>query len=580
VVTNVHLQGGTPPLTPRAPRAVRRRRHNDSNSPLLDLPDSALGIIASKMGKRARLVCIKLCQVYGPPGAVICPPAKVCTVQNGWVHNCSDAVAKLLSVTDSWAYPVGHVLASGLYLSARDCGELAAALLDLPALTCKAICRTPNGVADDNGGVVAPLTSLTRLCVLEAFADLHAVTTFAPHLRALEVRILQLPRDNGTPLGKWGPETIRLWTGAITNLRSLQHVELPLNVSGLATPAFACTLQRLTALTHLGLDMLGHVPAEGFDGLRITQALAALPLVASVKLDGAIRVLGGSLGPALQALRLRRLELIEDALGRDDEREEGEDVPSGPDPIPAGCLPKITAMRELRHMTISGRHLSGSSAELQRMCSGGSTSLQSLALHSVHPANLQLVLNVLARLPALTSLSLRLSLCRDDSLRSTHDERLECVLEQQPQLRHLEVWTDAHRFMPVLTRFSALTSFHIKVLSKWHTPFQFHASDLKPIWRLTTLRKLVLDADVDDDSRGKCLRGVRKLPLLEELELPRGDWFVESVWSLVPPPEQLKKVAVGISRKASARLRDFYQHQQMFSDDYGVELTTYYWYVR
>jgi hypothetical protein len=520
------------------------------------------------MGKRARLVCIKLCQAYGSPGAGLCVPPNVSL--DGY-SSSSGANSTLLSVAQSWSFPVGHVRARGLRLSALDCGELAAALPSLPALTCEAINHACTGCEFvDSPDSIAPRTCVTKLCVEEAYADLRSITTFAPNLRSLEVG-----RFNASTAFMFEPGNPLLtdcrpsWTGAVTTLRSLQHVHLPVAVDCLGSPAFACALQRLTGLTHVGLDFqLGAAPVAALatqDGLRITQALAALPLVASVKLDGAFRVLGGSLGRALQALRLRKLELFERWFTEDVDGEGLSGV--------AGCLPNITAMPELEHMTVAGVRLAGS-VELLQACSGGSSSLQSLALHWVHVNEAPLACDVLACLTALTSLSLRFNNYRDflvqGTMRPAHSARLARAVQQQTKLQHLALWADLHDFAALAT-LPALTSLDFRLTAGRSLPAPVLDSYLELLASLGSLRKLALDGCFH--GRGhlvQCVEGLRKLPLLQELELPSIEWSEEVVRALLPPPEQLKKVAVRI--QLSERCDGVCELQQTLSEIYGVEL--------
>jgi hypothetical protein len=85
---------------------------------------------------------------------------------------------------------------------------------------------------------------------------------------------------------------------------------------------------------------------------------------------------------------------------------------------------------------------------------------------------------------------------------------------------------------------------------------------------LSSLRKLSLQAcNIKQGLRAECMRMVRSLPLLEEVQLHGGVWAEGEVAVLVPPPEALQKVVLGTPASAAAaacaaldavgRLRDY-----------------------
>jgi hypothetical protein len=485
---------------------------------LLNLPDLILAAIARKMGTRARLVCSKLCQVYGPPGAVLCPPAPA-------PCDCSSHIAMHLtpceSIIKAWRHTaaVRRLVVSDLVLlDASACRTVAGALPNLRVLECGRIDPTH----EDTGAVagIATHAALTSLHAASAPNDVRRVVAFAPSLRRL--RIDQFDGQNSVLSAS------DLW-GALASLRGLQSLQLPVHAQHLSPPdSLSAALSALTRLTHLGLDLNSNVaaaaavPAEHTQ--RLVQALAALPHLASVRLGG-FRRLGSPLGPALQALRLASLHLHDGCCHDDDA------APPGL----AGCLPALSAMPLLRHLAVSGGRIAGSH-ELLRMLGTGSPALNALEMHEVHADQLEAVCDVLAciRLPALTRLSLRF----DDghkqgAFAQWHGGHLAAGLMRLRRLQQLEVHSAMRAFLTYLESLPALTSLGLSFHGRGGGVFQ---PDLGVIGTLTGLRRLVLSGNrIPPHLRAPWWRAVGQLPLLEELSFHHDGWSNQELLAVVSP---------------------------------------------
>jgi hypothetical protein len=501
---------------PTAPPHAHRR-HNDAACPLLALPDGALGIIARKMGKRARLLCSRLRSAYGSPGAVLCPPAE----SAGASGECEDLVPlppSVASALRSWHHPqaVRRLVLAGIILDGPACRTIAEALPALRELRCGDL-----DAACNNASEAPPVhTSLTRLHVAQHDRDdLLPLATFAPRLQALDISRIKAP----TP-----PQ--ELW-GALASLRSLRSLDLPLHCRHLVDAAsLPRALQQLTGLTRLGLDIIdgavdGGLAAE--DAAVFTLAAAGLPQLASVRMVD-FRALGRPLGPALQAMALTRLELEEVDVANEDF------VPSL-----AGCFPDLSAMPRLQHLKLSGAAVVAS-GELLQACRGGSRSLRALELHALAWDVLPEACAVISHLPGLTMLSLeaedwRLGL-RDEASCDGHYQLLSHALSLHPQLLHLEVTAEVHGFVPCLTALTALTCLQLR--------FELTGvaeSELAVVGSLTGLKTLAL-GNVREFGR-LCMEVVRKLPLLEDVQLGDDLWECAGLLELlVPPPAQLKSI--------------------------------------
>jgi hypothetical protein len=341
-----------------------RSRHNKHQPPLLQLPDSALYVIAKKMGKRARLICSQLRSVYGSPGAAL----RLST------HATSDEqVQRLLlnpcSIIRAWRYPdavrsldVGYSAAT--VVDGACCQAIAEALPNLRELTACYL--------DPLAGTSWPSASLTALSSLRIihpfeFSDaMQCVAAVAPHLHALSFAASPQIQHAGPGDAAWR---------ALASLGSLQRLHIPARCSQLTSAGFSSAMRYLTALTHLGLTLddgwyEDHPAGGALQGF--TQALLGLPLLASINIDN-VAPLGPSLGPALQAVRLlSSLQLSQWGDGGDaeDDEDESEEVPPNVD----GCLPRIRAMPHLQQLTLHGGAIAGSQ-EFWRMHSGGSATV-------------------------------------------------------------------------------------------------------------------------------------------------------------------------------------------------------------
>jgi hypothetical protein len=282
------------------------RAHNDRRSPLLALPDTLLSLIAKLMGKRARLLCSKLQQAHGSAGATIDFVDYTSHGRTGGTF-FSTPYTDILS---SWHHrdAVGR-LALDTTLTAEHCALLATALPNLRELSCNGL----DGPMLPICNVAEPEhPSLTSLDLTgESTGNPWTIAAFAPNLQALTMRSCTRVH----PLG--------LWLARLRPLRSLRHLHLALHAYELGVPTVAGGMQHLTGLTHLGLHdheepfLYGIFPNDKCQ--TITQALAGLPHLESLKIQG-FAILGESLGAGLQALqRLKRLELLRSRGGLSEE---------------------------------------------------------------------------------------------------------------------------------------------------------------------------------------------------------------------------------------------------------------------
>ena len=568
------------------------RRLNQLGSPFLRLPDTLLHLISRKMGKRSRLLCSKLLEVYGSPGAVVTLP---CPLPEALTTSLISALCyqprhdtPLCSfknyffgpysvILHSWQHPVRRlVLEQGLVLDNRDCHTIATALPTLRELECWAVrpselpgtaprntlARPPIGQASAGTASSSALLSLqgrqasthdsihicphTTLTSLQVHAlsspNLHGIADFAPHLRSLRVEA-----PNQKEYLRCDPTLQQ--DGPLASLRALQHLHLLVEGACLSASALPSALQQLTALTHLGLHLEEASAAATIpeaDARSFVGALAALPLLATVRLVR-FRQLGPTLGAALQALRLRRLELhAQDSEGVREQDLSAEDLA-----VLRGCFPDIGAMPHLEHLTLAGELATCPTALVQVFRGSVNTTVTSLELRHMlqfvaHPDAVSHSLDaMLSYLPSLTSLQLQLRWARN------HEQSqvlLAEVLAGRTQLQHLQLWWGLSSFkLPMLPQLTALELCNQTSLEG------LSSVTAQAIGSLCRLRKLTIGntrGSHEEESFWErhfgWLEAVRKLPLLEELRLLKGTaWTEAEVEALVPPPERLVRVVFG-----------------------------------
>jgi hypothetical protein len=398
------------------PRAYNLGANNDSR--LLRLPRDLLEMIAKKMGKRARLLCSKLCEAYGPPGALLRLDSASASLEQ------PRAVLSPLcqSAIRAWRHP--HAvrrlsLGEDVFLHGRSCCLIADALPNLLELSCGRIDPALGGPG------ITPSTTLTSLRGTTVYT-MRSAAAFAPNLRSLHI-------DSALPDSYWAAD-VEVW-GAVSPLRSLQHLEVPVRLDQFTPPeSFCAALRALSGLTHLGLHhRAGHgsevMPPEAMEAF--IQALDGLPLLSSLKLRG-LGCFGPSLGAALQARTLTSLHLEERSL------------PVAANASLSGCIPDISAMTLLHHLTLTGRVVVAYSLLVMRR-GEPLRSVGSLALADVDVMCFGIERAVLDCLPGLTSLRLESSKRGGGYLLAGHREtpqdttQLVAVLSRQTRLQHLGV---------------------------------------------------------------------------------------------------------------------------------------------
>jgi hypothetical protein len=485
-----------------------------------------LGIIARKMGKRARFLCTQLCQAYGPPGTVLrLESASAHTQRATSVHRKSSR-----SIIRSWRHPLAVRrldLGHDVMLDGATCHCIAQALPNLLELSCGRIDPSLDAPS------ISPHTALTSLRAIMVTSSMHAIAAFAPSLRLLHY-------SHSTASGN-------MWE-ALSPLRCLQHLQVPVRIAQLTPPdSFCAAMQALTGLTHLGLHH--HMVQDGGPSVMplgamecFTKALDCLPLLASLKLRG-LHWLGPSLGAALQGLSLSQMHLEElrvpaSALGP-------------PPPDLAGRVPKTHALPLLQHLTLCGN---GVLTECWRVGGRANEWLRSLELTQVDVSQLGAVRDMLTGLSAVTSLGLqvaevlpRWAYGRQGTVHPGLE--LAVALPLLTRLQHLEISGDLHGYLPCLAGLPALTSLDLS-FSQYGVQ---QRADLRVVSALSSLRKLSLHAGiVQHAQRAQLLRMVWSIPLLEQVALHCGRWTDGEVAVLVPPPDALQRVVLGTPASAAA----------------------------
>jgi hypothetical protein len=505
---------------------------------LLNLPPELLGIIARKMGKRARHMCGKLCQAYGAPGTML----QLTTDDDGGFRRCSaNITTPSLSIVKSqptpyvsiivcWRHPhaiTRLALGRTVILDGYACGTVAS-LPNLQELSCGGIDPTIGGEC------IYPLLSLTSMQTLAAINHTHSIAAFAPNLRSLLIEGSQRPTLPSADVGTWS---------ALALLSGLQHLDAPLGACHLRAPSsFCAAIEDLTALTHLGLQRCWW-QADDVASVEmteaLTQALGGLPLLSSVSLRGIFSVLGPSLGAALQALKPTSLHL-----------EESRAYTEGLPAINlAACLPGISAMPLLRHLSLSGPDVFLKAQLRTPMRSEGFSCLTSLELGDVRVNDVCKACALLERLPGLTSLSLQVINTLAGQQYPLQTLQLAGALSRHTRLQHLEMRADLHGILPFLAFLPALTSLGLS----FSPCMDLQRADLQVVRSLRSLRKLSLRAcNIHYSQRWQLAGIVRSLPLLEQVQLHSGEWTEGEVALLVPPPKALQRVVLGTPASAAA----------------------------
>jgi hypothetical protein len=481
------------------------RQFDGQHAPnLLHLPDDTLGPIVKLMGKRSRLLCTRTLSLYGSPGSTV---------------SCG-----ILSTAKPWCYPVRRLVVHDWHPA------WAAALPAVREIATKAMDPIPD----------TPLAQLTSLQLKHAPTNPSAIPIFAPHLASL--RLCEFGNENsslsGAPLLR-----------AVLPLRTaLQRLDMGTTTALLGQPAFPAALKQLTALARFGLnitDWLEH-PLKPAAARRFTQALTALTHLSDVKIEG-FRTLGKSLGPALQGLGLTSLALAEYQNAYDWHG----DFPPDEEPPKqrlTGCIPPICAMPGLQYLALRGE-LVTTSTEVWQLLFVGSASLTALDFQDVCPENLVALLgHTLGRFPALTKLGFSRRPNYDDCLCGERGAGLSQALAHATQLQQLQVWANLTT-IPDLTSHTALTSLELEMGDC------LGEEGLQAVGALASLKRLALRGhacDRDDGSNWgmRMMEAVKKLPLLEELELlVYCTWREEDVLGLLPPRQHLKRVGIEAGQK-------------------------------
>jgi hypothetical protein len=501
------------------------------------------------MGKRARLLCSTLCNLYGSRGSALSADRVLAGASLQGSFDANRAAARVLQRILSWRYPEAITrleLGFSVFFDGPDCRTVTTALPNLRELTCRRIFPEREKQSDDSPDLVSvfenlgmlgarrgtcnitPHTALTSLRVQDVFPDSQGhLCTFAPNLRTLYIESCMCTQ--GPHYRPW--ETLV----AVPSSTSLQRLHMPLITMHLMDEGFTAVTQRLTNLTCLELECMdGLSPASErssvpADSKRLfAEGLAALPLLARIKLD-CFRSLSPVLGPALQALSgLTSLEMNE--FG-------GYSWAHN-----SGLFPNVSTMPSLQRSAGARSSVPGSSGrctarEARRpsrsSCVSCSTSscrqharcLRSYLLHS--PTSCCGCTTQMQEAP------------------NAHCRPCPCsALARHTQLQRLDIRAGLHSFVPWLATLPGLTQLtlvfdHTGVLQ----------SDLEVVGRLAGLK--MLELGLFGKAKG-CLQGgsaaVRKLPVLEELQLRwEEQWTEQEVGLLLPPPEGLKQIGLASS---------------------------------
>jgi hypothetical protein len=487
------------------------------------------------MGKFSRRVCSKLLSVYGSPGAILSPPAEESTA----THVTTPTSADLLSAVESWRYPAdvrqlvtptrgGNATYENARLGAATCHTIAEALPGLRELRC--LCSIAPSPGSSSGGSIRarikPHTGLTLLQLDVACDDLGPVASFAPNLRALRLRSLS---------SSFLAQTTGLQP--VLSLQGLQHLDLHhFRPCSATIAALTSALLHLTALTHLGMSIMdGSKAVPAAEAQRLMCALASPPLLASIQIMS-FRCLGPTLGIALQALGLRHLDLGELDYHPGSHQHLQDAVPSL-----HGCLPNIGSLPHLEDLRLSGKQVVRSE-QLWQPPSAGSASLRALDLGGMQPDTFPHACSMLLHCPMLLT-KLIITACRTGDDTTTHDAQLSQALSGFTRLQHLEM--DAFGEVPWLTGLPQLSCLKLVcpqgVLGA--VPSVVVKANLRLVGRLTSLRKLQFHGNMQlVTTRRVCMKALRGLRLLEEVECSLGKWGEADVLLLLPPPAGLRRV--------------------------------------
>jgi hypothetical protein len=147
------------------------------------------------------------------------------------------------------------------------------------------------------------------------------------------------------------------------------------------------------------------------------------------------------------------------------------------------------------------------------------------------------------QLSSLTKLKLSLEGFYDHGdAQAMHSTMLAHALSRHTRLQHVDIRADLHAFVPWLAGLPGLTCLVLHGVYNW-----VREADLQLVGTLSGLSKLTL-GDVQGGCRALCMETVRKLPLLEEVQLGYAGsaWTEEEVLMLLPPPERLRALKVRV----------------------------------
>jgi hypothetical protein len=529
------------------------------------------------MGKRARLVCAKLRQHFGSPGASLKLPYKEEWAQ--WQRQVLLAPQAGLQlqpsspVAEPWKQSLRRLVLTQVQLDAPGFQAVSEGLPALQELTCSTF-NPMTSIA-----TIPPHTALTSLTAGVSSEFLQFIATIAPRLQSLHVpHILR-----GHSISSSASSANAL--SALASFPSLRCLDVTIIPSLL--PSFASTLQHLTALTHLGLDITDY-PGEACSpeaSLQCTHALAGLRHLDSVKLFG-FSALGPPLVPVLLALSLTRLELGEWFRGWDG---------YGALPDLNGCFPDISTMPLLQHLALYGEYVI-TPEHLQQLCSAGSVSLRALELRGMQFGDVPAVCHLLVKpLTALTLLGLKTDKCRSDHsehagyISPQNAELLSIALSCHPQLQDLQICADMDSYAPFVAKLPALTLLKLRHHLR---RTRMDDGDLRAIGKLTNLRALILSGDfgfgddddcsfeedeeccdaAHDDRCRRCLETATSLPLLEVLKIRQAWWSEENWHLLVPPPARLKCVELLGEQRHGTYYTPDAESAMARLESYGVEV--------
>jgi hypothetical protein len=178
------------------------------------------------------------------------------------------------------------------------------------------------------------------------------------------------------------------------------------------------------------------------------------------------------------------------------------------------------------------------------------------------------VREVLANLPALTMLGMELlDSYQGRPLQQQHDGlQLALIMAHFTQLQHVNIAAEAHGFVPWLEGLPGLTRLALQFLNA-----PVLESHMLLVGSLTALRQLAIRGLRTGSVCRPCMEAVRKLPLLEALELGYTGWSEHAVQLLVPPPARLKRVLLVVPDIATGKAcKELDALQQL--ETYGVDV--------